>query len=53
MGVVGKRHVPASLSPGKILRTHCTESWVVLGAGLNYCRTYDHHRDSNPEPSNA
>jgi len=29
--------------------THCTESWVELGIGLNGCRKSRRHKDSIPE----
>ena len=45
MGVVGQRHAPDALSPGKIPGTHCKERWVVPGTGL------DGRGKSRPPPS--
>ena len=36
-GVVGQRHAPAALPPGKRPGNHCTGGWVDPGAGNDGC----------------
>jgi hypothetical protein len=42
---------PGRLYPRERPGTHCTESWVGLGAGLDKCGKSRPHRDSIPGPS--
>jgi len=37
MGVVGQRHAPAALHPGKTPGTHCIGNWVGHRGGLDGC----------------
>ena len=46
--VVGQRHAPATLLPGKRPGTHCTGGWVGPRAGLDGCGKSLPQRDSIP-----
>ena len=51
MGVGGQRHAPAAFTPRERPGTHCTGSWVGLGAGLDSAENLAPHPDWIRGPS--
>jgi hypothetical protein len=51
--VVGQRHAPAALLPGKRPGIHCIGGWVSPRADLDGCEKSRRHRYSMPGPSST